>query len=103
MRARALPSIRRVYLHIDWSESTVGDATADGTSKGESGVEGSAGKLAWLLCCDGILHGIELGRAGRRWWGLCGHNWQCVRGDLGGVERLVVGGRWWVMGEVLLS
>lgn len=33
-------------LHIDGGEGTVGDGAADSTGKGESGVEGNAGKLA---------------------------------------------------------
>lgn len=42
MRAMASQCIEGVYLHIDWSEGTVGYAAADGTSKGESGVEVNA-------------------------------------------------------------
>jgi hypothetical protein len=32
-------------LHIDWSESTVGDGAADGTGEGESGVESNSREL----------------------------------------------------------
>jgi hypothetical protein len=97
MRARAFPSIESADLHIDWSESTVGYATADGTSKGESGVESEAGKLSWLLCSDGIFQRINLDGACRRWWRLSSHRWQCVRGEIWVERRLVV------MGLMLLS
>lgn len=51
-------------LHIDGSESTVGDGTADSTSEGESGVELKTAELGGG--CDGLLgHSIHLGAASR--------------------------------------
>jgi hypothetical protein len=39
----------RLNVHIDRSQSTVGDGATDGTSKGESGVELQTGQLAWSI------------------------------------------------------
>ena len=52
-------------LHIDGGKTTVGQRTADGTSKGESGVEIETGWVCWVGSSDGLLDGIQLGGAGR--------------------------------------
>lgn len=52
-------------LHIDGGKTTVGDGTADGTSKGESGVEVKARQLCWAVGSGLLLDGIKLDRAGR--------------------------------------
>ena len=59
----------------------MGDRAADGTGKGEAGVELEAGELARLFSLDVLDNGIELGRAG----GLCGrgHCERLSRGRLG--------------------
>lgn len=40
-------------LHIDGSEGTVGNSTADSTSQGESGVQVDTGELLWNDSRDG--------------------------------------------------
>lgn len=53
-------------LHINGGKTTVGDGTADGTSKGESGVEVEAGgRVDVGSGGDVLLDSIKLGRAGR--------------------------------------
>lgn len=55
---------KRMRLHIDGGKTTVGDGTADGTSKGESGVEVETAQLCWVGDgSDILLDGIQLGRA----------------------------------------
>lgn len=51
-------------LHIDGGEATVGDGTADGTSKGESGVEREAAQLLRSGSSDILLDGVQLDGAG---------------------------------------
>ena len=51
-------------LHIDGSESTVGDGTADSAGKGESGVESNAAELGRGGGLGLLDDGIDLGRAG---------------------------------------
>lgn len=51
-------------LHIDGSESTVGDGAADCTSQGESGVEGDTAELLGGVGLCSLEDGIDLGRAG---------------------------------------
>ena len=53
------------FLHIDRGETTVGDGTADGTSKGESRVEIETAELLGSGGLDVLLDGIHLGGAGR--------------------------------------
>lgn len=43
----------------------MGDGAADGTGKGESGVEGEAGELARGGGSSLLDDGVDLGRAGR--------------------------------------
>ncbi|TKW49736.1 hypothetical protein CTA1_5092 [Colletotrichum tanaceti] len=52
------------HLHIDGSQGTVGDGAADSTGKGESRVEGEAGKLAGGVGSSLLDDGVDLGRAG---------------------------------------
>lgn len=54
---------REKNIHIDGSKTTVGDRAADGTGKGESGVQGHAGELGRLGGLDILDDGIDLGRA----------------------------------------
>jgi hypothetical protein len=56
------------YIHIDWSEGTVSDRTADSTRKGEAGVEGKT--LGLLLGGDrrqGSGRGSHCGRKRREY------------------------------------
>lgn len=53
--------------HIDGGKTTVGDRTADGTSKGESGVEVQTAQFRWVGgSSDIFLNSVQLGKAGRR-------------------------------------
>ena len=52
------------HLHIDGSETTVGNGTADCTSQGESRVELKTAELLWGVCGDVLDNGVDLRRAG---------------------------------------
>lgn len=47
----------------------MGDRTADGTSEGESGVEGNTAQLAGSVGSGLLDNGVDLGRAGGLRWG----------------------------------
>lgn len=51
----------RRNVHIDWSETTVGDRAADSAGKSESGVKVDAGKLFWCSSESLLNDGINLG------------------------------------------
>jgi hypothetical protein len=77
------------YVHINWSEGTVGDGAADSAGKGEPRVQRQTRQLLWLIGLDSLLDGIELGRARRRWGcGRCARHLFCINAQLGeGRER----------------
>jgi hypothetical protein len=56
-----LGQIRR-DLHIDGSQTTVSDGTADGTGKGESGVQSKTAQLAWRVGLGLLDDSFNLGR-----------------------------------------
>lgn len=58
-----------IDVHIDGSQGTVCYGAADGTGKGESGVEGDTAKLARSGGSGLLDDGIDLGRAGGLRWG----------------------------------
>lgn len=62
--AKCLSKHGKEDLHVDRSESTVGDGTADCASQGESGVESHAAELLGGAGSDLLHDGIDLCRAG---------------------------------------
>lgn len=65
-------------LHIDGSETTVGDGAAHGTGEGEARIEGEAGQLLGAGSFDVLLDSVQLGAAGR------GRRWCLAHGSGGG-------------------
>ena len=87
MESHARDGDGRGSLHIDGSETTVGEGAADGTGEGEARVEGDARELLGLSGLDVLLDSVDLDAAGGGGRGLSRHcdGWS---GDGGG-------GRWW--------
>lgn len=54
----------RIDVHIDRSQGTVCYRAADGTGKGESGVESDTAQLAGSVGSGLLDNGVDLGRAG---------------------------------------
>lgn len=62
----AIGRLRRLNVHINGCETTVGNGAADGTSKGESGVESKAAQLLGSVGLGRLDDGVNLVLHGTR-------------------------------------